>query len=217
MLFKHTKKGDKFIMATNNPVIKTYAFCDTELSIKEIVFTTSDTIPNNADFIDFSENKDMSIVGWYNEDKTILYVAPAYGDKIIANPDSESMFFGCEELEKITGLEMLDTSNVYNMLAMFAECLKLKTLDLSSFNTKNVKNMERMFVRCSELESINLSSFDTSNVTSTSYMFAFCKKLQTLDLTNFNVDSIYSAYTMFYGCEKMNNLKVGAKFITELL
>ena len=204
-------------MSTNYPVIKTYAFCNTELSVKEIVFTTSNAIPNNADFIDFSESEDMSIVGWYNEDKTILHVAPAYGDKIIANPDSGSMFFGCEELEKITGLEMLDTSNVYNMLAMFAECLKLKTLDLSSFNTKNVKNMGQMFSRCSELEKINLSSFNTSKVKSMSYMFAYCKKLQSLNISGFSDDSIYESYKMFYGCENLVDLKVDTKFIINLL
>lgn len=134
-------------MSTNYPVIKTYAFCNTELGVKEIVFTNSYNVSvSDESLIDFSEEENMSIIGWYNDDKTILHVAPAYGDKIFANPDSGSMFFGCENLERITGLWMLDTSNVYNMLAMFADCAKLKELDLSSFNTANVKNMEEMFI-----------------------------------------------------------------------
>ena len=68
----------------NNPVIKTCAFVMEKL--KRFAFVSSSEIPsNNSIFINFSEKKDMSEIGWYNGDKTILYVAPIHGDKILAN------------------------------------------------------------------------------------------------------------------------------------
>lgn len=195
----------------SNPIIKTYMITMEE--VKEIVFTTSDAIPDNKHFIDLSKSNDMSIVGWYNEDETILYIAPKYGDKIIIDKSSANMFQDCENLEKITGLQMLDTSNVTNMNSMFSGCISLKELDLSSFNTDNVCSMEYMFSGCMKLEKIDLSNFNTQNVVSMEGMFDHCKKLKRLNLSHFNVESVINTAYMFFNCENLSNLKLSIKWI----
>ena len=48
--------------------------------------------------------------------------------------------------------------------AMFFECYKLKTLDISGFDTTNITNMSFMFRACESLKSLDLSSFNTHNV-----------------------------------------------------
>lgn len=155
----------------------------------------------------------MSIVGWYNEDETILYIAPKYGDKIIIDKSSANMFQDCENLKKITGLQMLDTSNVTNMNSMFSGCISLKELDLSSFNTDNVCSMEYMFSGCMKLEKIDLSNFNTQNVVSMEGMFDHCKKLKRLNLSHFNVESVINTAYMFFNCENLSNLKLSIKWI----
>jgi surface protein len=44
---------------------------------------------------------------------------------------------------------------------MFAYCLKLEKLDISSFKTYNLIDASYMFVRCLVLTSIDASNFDT--------------------------------------------------------
>ena len=70
------------------------------------------------------------------------------------------------------------------MSGMFAGCMSLKELDLSSFNTNNVTDMREMFITCSSLKEINLSSFNTDNVTDMSFMFDGCKNLKSITKPN---------------------------------
>ena len=86
-----------------------------------------------------------------------------------------------ENLETITGLKYLDTSEATSLSCMFAGCWKLKgPLDLSRFNTSKVEWMNMMFSGCSELTELDLTSFDVSSLKSTEIMFSGCSKLKTI-------------------------------------
>jgi surface protein len=64
---------------------------------------------------------------------------------------------------------------------MFFECNKLKEIKgLNKFNTKNVTDISGMFLGCSELEYIDLSNFNTSNVTNMNYsgIYELCIKIK---------------------------------------
>ena len=113
-------------------------------------------------------------------------------------------FYGMTNLQSITGVEYLNTSNVTNMGWMFGRCSALTSLDLSTLNTANVTNMTTMFLGCSALTSIDLSSFNTANVTSMQQMFSNCSSLTTIYAGNeWNTDGVTNSNYMFEGCTKL--------------
>ena len=206
-------------------------------NIKQISFldgNSDEDIPSYT--FDLSVNEDRSVIGWKDYEYNTIFVAPACGNKIIANKDCSHMFDYCEDLENINGLHNLDTSNVLNMSYMFNGCRSLTSLDLSSFVTSNVTNMQGMFSNCESLHKLNLSFFDTSNVTDMSHifeccynlnnlnissfdtrnveemdwMFYQCKSIVSLDLSNFDTSKVSSMIAMFYSCENLKELNISS-------
>jgi len=57
-------------------------------------------------------------------------------------------FYELNLLERIEGLEHLNTSQVTDMSSMFSGCGSLTSLDLSRFDTSKVTKMSRMFDDC---------------------------------------------------------------------
>lgn len=102
-------------------------------------------------------------------------------DKSYAGVKQKSLsrlFFGFNNLEEITGLENLNTSETETMSEMFYECRELTTLDLSSFNTAKVKNMDAMFEACNNLQTIYVGEgFTTAAVETSERMFAGAERL----------------------------------------
>ena len=125
-------------------------------------------------------------------------------------------FGGCSGLEKITGLDNLNTANVTDMEYMFRECKNLSSLDLSKFNTANVRLMYSMFSGCNNLSSLTLSkSFNTASVLNMASMFYDCYNLSSLDLSNFKTKNVTSMYKMFYGCSALQTIYVSYNFVTK--
>ena len=91
-----------------------------------------------------------------------------------------SWFNGMENLQSITGMSYLNTSEVTSMGNMFYKCSNLTSLNVSQFNTSKVTVLFGMFYNCSSLTSLDLSSFNTSLVTSMGSMFYGCSNLQTI-------------------------------------
>ena len=85
--------------------------------------------------------------------------------------DWTEVWYNCNTL-----LEVIDgnTSNVTNMLAVFACCSSLTSVSL--LDTSNVTCMSQMFYGCTSLTAVPL--FDTSKVTTMSYMFQNCYKVE---------------------------------------
>ena len=124
-------------------------------------------------------------------------------------------FGGCSGLEKITGLDNLNTANVTDMEYMFRECKNLSSLDLSKFNTANVTKMSYMFYGCNKLSSLTLSeSFNTANVEWMQSMFYGCNKLSSLDLSKFNTANVMLMNSMFSGCNNLSSLTLSKSFNT---
>ena len=93
------------------------------------------------------------------------------------------------ELVSITGLEYLNTSNVTTMYWMFNSCMKLTSLDLSSFDISKVNDMDRMFESCYKLSTIKLNkNWDLSKVNSSTNMFRNCRNLEGCEGTKYSKD-----------------------------
>jgi len=111
-------------------------------------------------------------------------------------------------LSSITGLEYLNTSEVKNMNAMFANCPRLTALDLSTFDTSKVTDMSYMFSNDTGLASLNVSRFNTANVVSMQYMFQDCSRLSQLDVSKFDTSNAANMDYMFSNCYRLTLLDV---------
>ena len=119
--------------------------------------------------------------------------------------DMSYMFSNCESLTSLD-LSTFNTSKVTSMAVMFWGCTNLTSLDLSSFNTSNVTSMQSMFGHSNNLTILDLSGFDTHNVTVMYEMFSDCWQLKTLDLRGFNTSKVTSMRAMFYGCTDLETI-----------
>ena len=154
--------------------------------------------------------------GWLI-DGTYANVTRVVFDPSFANarPTTTSRwFYIMQNLESITGMEYLNTSEVTNMAYMFYFCIKLTSLDVSHFNTSKVTDMGAMFRNCSSLTSLDLSSFNTSKVTNMLQMFYYCSSLTNLDLSSFNTSKVTDMRYMFYGSSNLRTIYVGSGWNT---
>ena len=129
--------------------------------------------------------------------------------------DMEKMFFGCEKLKQIKGINNLNTSNVTNMSSMFDGCCELEYLDLSNLDTSKVDDMGFMFSGCNKLKEIKgINQFNTSNATDMFAMFQHCYELEYLDLSSFDMSNVKNMGVMFSDCNKLKEIKGINKFNT---
>ena len=101
-------------------------------------------------------NEGPSDPGWVT-DFTNLNVKQVVFDPSFeaARPTSTFYWFsGMRNLEAITGLEYLNTSEVTRMDDMFNRCYKLTSLNLEKFNISKVTDMSEMFRSCTALQTI---------------------------------------------------------------
>ena len=143
---------------------------------------------------------------WYT-DGTYFNVTNVVFDPsfAVARPTSTIYwFFGLSNLQSITGLEYLNTSEVTDMAWMFFYCTNLTSLDLSHFNTSKVNSMYNMLGYCQSLTSLDLSSFNTSQVISMSSMFDHCANLRTIYVGDgWNTAAVTISQDMFNNCTSL--------------
>ncbi|MCD8119860.1 MAG: BspA family leucine-rich repeat surface protein [Lachnospiraceae bacterium] len=160
---------------------------------------------------DVSDAGDGRVLAWFedSEEKWMydLYIAGENG--VNANPDSSELFLGYTNLKEINFNGCFYTDQVTDMYRMFATCLSLEELDVSSFDTKNVQDMWGMFEICESLKELDLSSFDTSCVEDMASMFCDCASLEKVNLDSFDTSSVTKMYFMFSDCSSLKSLDVG--------
>ena len=84
-----------------------------------------------------------------NANVTKVVFDPSFAD---ARPTTTySWFYYMRNLQSISGLTYLNTSEVTSMEDMFRHCESLTSLDVSNFNTAKVTNMYSMFYWCKNL------------------------------------------------------------------
>ena len=156
-------------------------------------------------------------VGW-KTDGNNANVTKVHFDQSFAGarPTTTYMwFYLMRNLQTITGIEYLNTSEVTNMAHMFNTCSSLTGVDLSGFNTSKVTEMRVMFCNCTGLTSLDLSGFNTSNVTNMFNIFGGCSGLTSLDLSSFNTSNVTNMGRMFYECSRLTTVYVGEDWSTE--
>lgn len=125
------------------------------------------------------------------------------------------LFYGFENLQKISGLERLNTSKVQNMAYMFAGCKMLNNIDFG-LNTEQVTDMSYMFADCHNAISIETSSFKTDKVTTMEGMFQNCYQLSGVWSDGFQGNAVKSIAKMFMNCKALGHIDL-SQFNTPLL
>ena len=198
------------MMATNNDYGDLWN--RKQSTVTKIVFQDSiNKIEGESESWDISSAKNKTVMARLvpNTDDTTtntLYIQGNSG--VIANYNSEYLFYRFSKLTEIENLNLLDTSNVTNMSNMFDDCSNLTSLDVSKFDTSKVTYMSYMFYDCSNLTSLDLSSFDTSQVTSMRSIFHYCGRLTSLDVSKFDTSNVINMRAMFYECNNLTSLDV---------
>ena len=169
---------------TSNPGYLT----DINLPVAYACYTPSNTtltfyydkLRNSRSGTTYDMNKGDNDTGWDTDDTkanvTKVVFDPSFAG---ARPTTTyGWFFGMKNLESITGLSYLNSSEVTNMGWMFSDCFKLTTLDLSSFNTSKVVYVQDMFDGSIRLQTIYVGDGWSTAVTIESrFMFLNCTSL----------------------------------------
>ena len=126
----------------------------------------------------------------------------------------DSVFYGCENLETIIGLETWNTKNVKTMDCMFSYGMsyssagKLKNINLSTWNVSNVVIMDDMFYGQGSLEHLDVSRWNPKRLESADHMFCRCVSLKELDVSKWDVSSVKDFNAMFHSCQSLKQIDV---------
>ncbi len=154
----------------------------------------------------YALNMGFNDTGWNtdgtNASVTKVVFDPSFAD---ARPTTTCFwFYNMANLQSITGMEYLNTSEVTKMAYMFSGCNQLSSLDLSHFNTANATNMQGLFNSCSNLTSLDLSSFNTSQVTDMAFMFWNNSNLRTIYVGSiWSTAAVATSSNMFNNCTNL--------------
>ena len=114
----------------------------------------------------------------------------------------------CNTCSLLTNFPLLNTSNVTNMNGMFLECSSIKEVPL--LDTSKVTNFGSFMSNCTSLESF--PELNTSSATNTSYMFSGCSSLKLVPTMNTpnvtNMGSMFSNCPLLESVGKLNCSKV---------
>ena len=96
------------------------------------------------------------------------------------------MFYSCQSLQDLNGLQNWNVSNGTDFKNMFYACESLQDLNrLQNWNVFNGTDFSGMFYSCQSLQDLKgLQNWNVSNGTDFSYMFAYCTLLKEIYLTN---------------------------------
>ena len=152
-------------------------------------------------------NTDINKPDWVTDFYTYNYLTKVVFDPSFAGARPTSTCYWFHELrnlESITGMSYLNTSEVTKMCHMFDDCIGLTSLDLRHFDTSKVTDMMYMFYGLKGMTSLDLSSFNTSNVTEMQSMFCLSTYLQTIYVGDgWSTAALIESDRMFLYCERL--------------
>lgn len=99
----------------------------------------------------------------------------------------------------------LNTEKLTSTRGMFADCSKLKTLDLGNFDFTNIVDLSHMFSGCRSLKVIH-ANFNSTVAENLDSMFLDCQMLTEIDLSNMKTGKVTTMSDLFMGCESLGQL-----------
>lgn len=190
----------------------TTGFSPTDITDIHFVDSYTPTGKEDATF-NLDEGNTGSIKG-YRTGTTIVVCGNGSG-KIRLNPDSFSLFGMCWNLTELTGLDMLDASNVFDLSGAFAQCRSLLEVDLSSWKVPNLTHMTNMFYKSPNLERVVMPQYGIPDGVSTVSAFAEDYSLKEVDFGRGLTSISELTFHRCHGLESatgLNNVESVGKF-----
>jgi surface protein len=130
---------------------------------------------------------------------------PAYMNLFFARP-----WAGAPLLQSITGLELLDTTNVVYMAVMFQGQSALTSLNIGGWNVENVTTMGGMFQDNMSLTHLDLAEWDTGRVYEMGGMFGSVRMTELDSIQNWDTSSVAYFDRMFWDARNIVSLDLSA-------
>lgn len=151
-------------------------------NITEVKFVASYTATGSEDETWNADLNDEGKIKGYRTGTVITISAEGNGKVRLSATNSFNMFANMSSLQSISGLELIDASQVENFAGSFYNCKSLKEVDLSSWHLQKLVNASGTFNNCNNLEHVKFSRYGLPSVTATTSMFEGCPKLISVDL-----------------------------------
>ena len=116
--------------------------------------------------------------------------------------DGSYMFYNCDDLGRIEGINSKEGSHFTNMSYMFSGCISL--FAIPQLDTSNVTDMSYMFDNCQLLTVLERLQLDTSSATDMSCMYMVCTNINTIPLLN--TSNVVDMSRMFYQCSSLTTI-----------
>lgn len=160
--------------------------------IREIVIETTPAISKLTGtevYWDASEAQDRSIICFLDED--VLHISSNGAGRILLGYDASYMFSSFQNVEHISGLDILDPKETGRMEWMFADCSSLKEIVIpENWDTSLVEDMSYMFFNCSSATTLDVSSLDTRSTQKMDYLFGYCHNLGQISMEKWTVGNL---------------------------
>ena len=121
----------------------------------------------------------------------------------------EKMFYNCQSLTTIKGLNKLGQSNnLTKITEMFGNCKELTSVDISNITSEKI-NGYNIFYQCKNLINVKLPTsriIVTVNGGGASGMFYGCEKLENINWMNIYFNSSQYRYSDFGSCFNLKNI-----------
>jgi len=141
------------------------------------------------------------------KDFTNLKIVNFNNDITTKNTENiNQMFMNDVVLERINGIETIDTNKLIAIHGLFENCRSITSLDLSAWNTANIADMDSAFREMVSLQTINLSGWNTEKVIAMYGMFLGDSSLKELDLSSFKTPLVNDFRFMFQHMTSLENL-----------
>ena len=177
-------------------------------------------IKNKDDIIDLS-NVDLSLISQKpSYDKSLYQIFREPLSKIknnfitvdVSNWDVteydrlDCLFFNCQCVETVIGLETWDVSNVKDFTGFFSQCSNLKNVDVSGWKLHNAMITYAMFFGCQDLKTIkgiDTWEFDDNNRIDMMNMFYNCSYLTDIGDIDYWENVVGNKKGMFHNCQQL--------------
>lgn len=154
----------------------------------ELSIDGAEVLESFYDFIDADTSEGVPWSDYVCDIKAVVF-------KDVVRPKSTDRWFeGAKDLTQILSIENLDMSRTESSRAMFKDCARLESIDISMCNAIALKDMASMFEGCASLKSLNLEGVSGQ------------------DLSGSYPGFEGTTFCIFKGCERLERISVSPGF-----
>ena len=119
----------------------------------------------------------------------------------------KNIFNGCKNLSNVYYYYGINTTSLKSIEGMFANCVSLPSLRLTSFDFSNVESFSNVFLNCKNVSRILFKPEQkVKNIIDISSAFSGCENLEEINMETFNFENIKNMAYLFNDCKKLTNI-----------